>query len=61
MNILNVATLEELELIKLHIKTCESIGFDTMLAVKRDESDNLCIEYESGCWYHYNATRGEWW
>lgn len=25
-----------------------------------DADGNLCIEYESGEWYHYNP-KGEWW
>ena len=25
-----------------------------------DANGDLCIEYESGEWYHYNQ-RGEWW
>lgn len=25
-----------------------------------DEQKNLCIEYESGNWWHYNE-QGEWW
>lgn len=25
-----------------------------------DDDGNLCIEYESGRWWHYND-KGEWW
>ena len=25
-----------------------------------DERDNICIQYEDGAWWHYNA-KGEWW
>lgn len=25
-----------------------------------DSNDNICIEYESGNWWHYNE-KGEWW
>jgi hypothetical protein len=25
-----------------------------------DESGNICIEYQSGNWWHYNS-KGEWW
>ena len=25
-----------------------------------DMNDDLCIEYESGKWWHYNE-KGEWW
>lgn len=25
-----------------------------------DEHDNICIRYEDGAWWHYNA-KGEWW
>lgn len=42
-----------------HIASCEQWKEGKISRVWR-EGENICIEYESGNWWHYDE-KGEWW
>ena len=43
-----------------HKKACEHWNEGGLAKVWIDKDGYLCIEYESGEWWHYND-KGEWW
>ena len=43
-----------------HKKACEHWNEGGLAKVWIDKDGYLCIEYESGKWWHYND-KGEWW
>lgn len=43
-----------------HKKTFDEWTYGKIKKVWFDSDSNLCIEYESGNWWHYND-HGEWW
>lgn len=43
-----------------HAAACEQWHEGEPTKVWHDDDGNLCVEYESGRWWHYNE-RGEWW
>ena len=43
-----------------HKKTLDKWTYGEIKKVWFDSDSNLCIEYESGNWWHYN-NHGEWW
>lgn len=43
-----------------HKKTVKEWKEGEIKKVWFDSKNNLCIEYESGNWWHYNE-QGEWW
>ena len=49
-----------LEAYENHKKAFEVWREGEIVKVWFDSSSNICIEYESGNWWHYNAA-GEWW
>lgn len=56
------ATMETLakEMSENHKKAWEHWREGEITKVWFDSDNNLCIEYESGNWWHYNE-KGEWW
>lgn len=48
------------ETVKKHRETIENWTDGTPVRSWVDEDGNLCVEYESGRWWHYNKM-GEWW
>lgn len=56
------ARMEELavEMSKKHCQACKDWKEGGITKVWFDKNSNLCIEYESGKWWHYNQNR-EWW
>ena len=55
-------TMEQLatESYKNHKSAFENWTYGEVKKVWFDADNNLCIEYESGDWFHYNG-KGEWW
>ena len=56
------ATMEQLatEFSEKHKQAFENWTEGEISKVWFDGNNNLCIEYESGKWWHYND-KGEWW
>ena len=48
------------EFYEAHKKACVGWNEGSISKVWIDDQKNLCIEYESGNWWHYNE-QGEWW
>lgn len=49
---------------KVHRRAMENWREGKPVKVWKDESGNLCIEYESGRWWHYRRAENgeiEWW
>lgn len=43
-----------------HKQSLENWGYGNISKIWFDNDSNICIEYETGKWFHYNS-RGEWW
>lgn len=43
-----------------HKKAFEHWNEGEIAKIWIDSNENICIEYESGNWWHYNE-KGEWW
>jgi hypothetical protein len=48
------------ECYEAHKKACEHWNGGGIAKVWIDKDGYICIEYESGKWWHYNES-GEWW
>lgn len=55
----NGTTPGEKETLLRHLALAEKLAFDQITRVWRDKNKVLCVEYASGCWFHYSR-KGEW-
>lgn len=55
----NGTTPDEKNTLLKHLACSERLGIDQITRVWRDKNKVLCVEYASGCWFHYNG-KGEW-